>query len=451
MRGTILWVIIMDKQEILNILKERNIRHIKLQFSDMNGNLNSIEIPASGIERALDNKVMFDGSSVNGFTKIASADLYLAPDLDTFLELKFEESDLGRVGRFLCDIKTPTGEPFDGCPRHILRKNLKKMNDMGFTNVNVGFEPEFFLFKHSDLNNVSALSDTSGYFDANPDDYGQLIRREISVILEELGYQIEASHHEVAPSQNEICTKFLSNMEAADYLQTFKYVVKWVAHNYGYIASFMPKPFRNQNGNGMHANISLSKENVGNTFYEEDKEYGLSDTARLFINGILKYAPEFTAITNPTINSYKRLVPGYEAPCLLAWSTGNRSSLIRVPMIRGNSTRVEVRSVDPTSNPYLVISVLLSAGLKGIAEKRDLVAPVRENLFKISKEELKLRNINYLPRSLEKALENFKDSLLVREAIGEHTFNEFYKYKINEVEEYSRIITQWEIDKYLKK
>ncbi len=435
----------------MDILKERNIKHIKLQFSDMNGNLNSIEIPASSIERALDNKVMFDGSSVNGFTKIANADLYLAPDLSTFLELKFEETELGKVARLLCDIKTTSGEAFNGCPRHILRENLRKMDKMGFSSVNVGFEPEFFLFKHSDLNSISALSDVSGYFDANPDDYGQLIRREISVILEELGYVIEASHHEVAPSQNEICTKFLSNMEAADYLQTFKYVVKWVAHKYGYIASFMPKPFRNHNGNGMHANISLSKENVGNTFYDEANEYELSDIARLFINGILKYAPEFTAITNPTINSYKRLVPGYEAPCLLAWSTGNRSSLIRIPMIRGNSTRVEVRSVDPTSNPYLVISVLLSAGLKGIEEKQELVAPVTENLFKISKDELKARNINYLPRSLEIALENLKNSLLVRQAIGEHTFKEFYEYKINEVEEYSRVITQWEIDKYLKK
>ncbi len=441
----------MTKQEVLNILRERNIRHIKLQFSDMNGNLNSIEIPSSSIERALDNKVMFDGSSVNGFTKIAAADLYLAPDLDTFLELKFEENELGRVARFLCDIKLPSGEPFSGCPRHILRDNLRKMNKMGFNSVNVGFEPEFFLFKHADLKNISSLSDTSGYFDANPDDNGQLVRREITTILEELGYTIEASHHEVAVSQNEICTKFLSNMAAADYLQTYKYVVKWVAHKYGYIASFMPKPFRHQNGNGMHTNISLSSDKVGNAFYDETKEYELSDVARKFINGILKYAPEFTAITNPTINSYKRLVPGYEAPCLIAWSTGNRSSLIRIPMIRGNSTRVEVRSVDPTSNPYLVISVVLNAGLRGIEESSELVAPVIDNLFKVTKEELKARKISYLPRSLDTALSNLKDSDLVKDAIGEHTFQAFYEYKLKEVEEYSRIITQWEIDKYLKK
>ncbi len=441
----------MTKQEILDILKERNIRHIKLQFSDMNGNLNSIEIPASSIERALDNKVMFDGSSVNGFTKISSADLYLAPDLDTYLELKFEETELGRVARFLCDIKLPTGESFSGCPRHILRDNLKIMSEMGFSSVNVGFEPEFFLFRHADLKDISSLSDTSGYFDANPDDNGQLVRREIITILEELGYTIEASHHEVAVSQNEICTKFLTNMAAADYLQTFKYVVKWVAHKYGYIASFMPKPFRNQNGNGMHTNISLSKIGVGNAFYDVTSEYELSDIARKFINGILKYAPEFTAITNPTINSYKRLVPGYEAPCLIAWSTGNRSSLIRIPMIRGNSTRVEIRSVDPTSNPYLVISVVLNAGLKGIEESLDLIPPVTDNLFKVTKDELKARNIKYLPRSLETALENLKNSSLVKEAIGDHTFHEFYNYKSNEVEEYNRVITQWEIDKYLKK
>ncbi len=441
----------MTKQEILGILKERSIKHIKLQFSDMNGNLNSIEIPASSIERALENKVMFDGSSVNGFTKISAADLYLAPDLETFMELKFEETELGRVARFLCDIKLPNGDAFSGCPRHILRENLRRMNEMGFSTVNVGFEPEFFLFKHTDLKDASALSDTSGYFDANPDDNGQLIRREITTILEELGYTIEASHHEVAVSQNEICTKFLTNMAAADYLQTYKYVVKWVAHKYGYIASFMPKPFRNQNGNGMHTNISLSNENVGNTFYDETKDYELSDVARKFINGILKYAPEFTAVTNPTINSYKRLVPGYEAPCLIAWSTGNRSSLIRIPMIRGNSTRVEVRSVDPTSNPYLVISVVLNAGLKGIEESQDLIAPVTENLFKVSKDELKSRDIKYLPRSLEAALENLRNSKLVEEAIGEHTFVEFYNYKLNEVEEYNRVVTQWEIDKYLKK
>ncbi len=441
----------MTKKEILSILEERNIKHVKLQFSDMNGNLNSIEIPASGINRALDNKVMFDGSSVNGFTKISAADLYLAPVLDTFLELKFEETELGRVARFLCDIKLPSGEPFPGCPRYILRNNIKKMNDMGFDYVNVGFEPEFFLFRHSDLKDPSALSDSSGYFDANPDDYGQLIRREISTILEELGYQIEASHHEVAVSQNEICTKFLSNMAAADYLQTFKYVVKWVAHKYGYIASFMPKPFRNQNGNGMHTNISLSKSDATNAFCDETKDYELSDLARKFINGILKYAPEFTAVTNPTINSYKRLVPGYEAPCLIAWSTGNRSSLIRIPMIRGNSTRVELRSADPTSNPYLVISVVLSAGLKGIEEDQELVAPVTENLFKATKEQLAERNINYLPRSLDVALENLRQSVLIRNALGEHTFREFYEYKLNEIEEYNRVITQWEIDKYLKK
>ncbi len=441
----------MNKEQILSILKERDIRHIKLQFSDMNGNLNSIEIPASSIERALNNKVMFDGSSVNGFTKISAADLYLAPDLDTFLELKFEETELGRVARFLCDIKLPSGEPFPGCPRYILKNNIKKMNKMGFENVNVGFEPEFFLFKHENLRDVSALSDLSGYFDANPDDNGQLVRREIITILEELGYTIEASHHEVAVSQNEICTKYLTNMAAADYLQTYKYVVKWVAHKYGYIASFMPKPFKDQNGNGMHTNISLSTGNAGNTFYDETNEYELSDIARKFINGILKYASEFTAVTNPTINSYKRLVPGYEAPCLIAWSSGNRSSLIRIPMIRGNSTRIELRSVDPTSNPYLVISVVLCAGLKGIEESNELIPPVTENLFKASKEDLKERNIKFLPRSLEAAIEQYGYSDLVRKALGDHTYREFYEYKLNEIEEYNRIITQWEIDKYLKK
>ena len=356
------------KEQIFQMAKDENVKYIRLMFTDLMGMIKNVEIPVAQLEKALENKCMFDGSSIEGFVRIEESDMNLYPDLDTWTIFPWT-AEKGKVAALICDIYLPNGAPFAGDPRSNLRRVLKEMNDMGYDNFNLGPEPEFFLFKLDEKGEPTLeLNDNGGYFDFAPTDMGENCRRDIVLELEEMGYDVEASHHEVAPGQHEIDFKYADALTACDLIQTFKLTVKTIARKHGLHATFMPKPIFGINGSGMHCNVSLFK-NGKNAFYDEKDELGLSQEARYFIAGILKHVQDFTAVTNPIVNSYKRLVPGYEAPCYVAWSAQNRSPLIRIPAARGMSTRIEVRSVDPAANPYLAMAVILKAGLDGIKNK----------------------------------------------------------------------------------
>ena len=368
------------EQAIRKQIKEENVQFIRLQFTDMLGTIKNVEIPLSQLDKALDNKMTFDGSSIEGFVRIEESDMYLYPDLNSFVVFPWT-SEKGKVARFICDIYNPDGTPFPGCPRNNLKKNLKKMEENGFTAFNIGTEPEFFLFKLDDNGEPSLeLNDYGGYFDLGPADLGESCRRDIVLELEEMGFEIEASHHEGAPGQHEIDFKYSQAVKHCDDIQTFKLVVKTIARKHNLHATFMPKPLFGVQGSGMHVNMSLFK-NEENIFYDPNGEEKLSETAYQFMAGLIKHARDYTAVTNPTVNSYKRLVPGYDAPSYVAWSAQNRSPLVRVPFSRGLSTRLELRSVDPTANPYMAISVLLSAGLDGINHQLVPPKPVNSNIM----------------------------------------------------------------------
>ena len=415
----------MNKEEIKKIIKEKSISYLRLQFTDMLGDIKAVEVPISKIDDALNNKIMFDGSSIEGFVRIKEADMYLRPDIDTFLVLPFEDSSIGGVARFICDIYTPEGQPFIGDPRYILKKEVKKMNDMGIETMFVGFEPEFYLFKLNEDGSVSTkCSDVASYFDLSPFDGGEEIRREIALMLEQMGFEVQASHHEVGPGQNEITFKYTDVVSACDRVQTFKQVVKMVARKNGYLASFMPKPLNKQAGNGMHTNCSLYSKEKGDLFYDPNADMELSLMCKKWISGILRHARELSLLTNPIVNSYKRLVSGYEAPIYACWSDANRSSLIRIPAIRGLATRTELRNVDPCANPYLALAGILACGLSGImdTDEKDIVPPVNDNLFELSEDEIKVRKIVCLPETLHEAIEEFKESKILKEVLGTHLF-----------------------------
>ncbi|MET3194684.1 type I glutamate--ammonia ligase [Bacillus sp. OAE603] len=436
------------KEDIFRISKEENVKYIRLQFTDLLGIIKNVEIPVSQLEKALDNKMMFDGSSIEGFVRIEESDMYLFPDLDTWVVFPWT-AEKGKVARLICDIYNPDGTPFEGDPRNNLKRMLKEMEALGFTDFNLGPEPEFFLFKLDEKGEPTLeLNDSGGYFDLAPTDLGENCRRDIVLELEEMGFEIEASHHEVAPGQHEIDFKYAGAIKACDDIQTFKLVVKTIARKHGLHATFMPKPLFGVNGSGMHCNLSLFT-NGKNAFYDESGEQGLSETARHFIAGILKHAPNFTAVTNPTVNSYKRLVPGYEAPCYVAWSARNRSPLIRIPASRGLSTRVEVRSVDPAANPYLALSVLLAAGLDGIKNKLEAPAPVDRNIYVMSKEEREEVGIIDLPATLAAALELLKTDEVIVNALGEHLFEHFVEAKEIEWDIFRTQVHPWERDQYM--
>ena len=437
-----------SKDEILKIAKEENVRYIRLQFTDLFGTIKNVEIPISQLPKALDNKMMFDGSSIEGFVRIEESDMYLYPDLDTFVIFPWT-AEKGKVARFICDIFHPDGTPFEGDPRSNLKRILNEMNALGFTDFNVGPEPEFFLFKLDESGQPTLeLNDQGGYFDLAPTDLGENCRRDIVLELEEMGFEIEASHHEVAPGQHEIDFKYQNALKACDDIQTFKLVVKTIARKHGLHATFMPKPLFGVNGSGMHSNLSLFK-NGENAFYDPSGALELSETARQFIAGILQHAPSFTAITNPTVNSYKRLVPGYEAPCYVAWSARNRSPLIRIPASRGLSTRVEVRSVDPAANPYLAMAVLLAAGLDGIKNQLTPPAPVDRNIYVMSKEERVENGIADLPSTLAQALENLKTDEVITSALGVHLFEHFIEAKEIEWDMFRTQVHPWEREQYI--
>ncbi|MBD7936631.1 MULTISPECIES: type I glutamate--ammonia ligase [Cytobacillus] len=437
------------KEDIRRIAKEENVKFIRLQFTDILGTIKNVEIPISQLEKALDNKMMFDGSSIEGFVRIEESDMYLFPDLDTWVVFPWT-AEKGKVARLICDIYNSDGTPFAGDPRNNLKRILKEMEDLGFTDFNLGPEPEFFLFKLDQQGEPTLeLNDNGGYFDLAPTDLGENCRRDIVLELEEMGFEIEASHHEVAPGQHEIDFKYADALSACDNIQTFKLVVKTIARKHGLHATFMPKPLFGVNGSGMHCNVSLFKDGV-NAFYDTKGDLELSDTARNFIAGIINHAPSFTAVTNPTVNSFKRLVPGYEAPCYVAWSARNRSPLIRIPASRGVSTRVEVRSVDPAANPYLAMAVLLKAGLDGVKNNLTPPAPVDRNIYVMSKEEREAEGIKDLPATLYSALELLKQDEVMVAALGEHILEHFIEAKEIEWDMFRTQVHPWEREQYLQ-
>lgn len=435
------------KEDIMRIAKEENVRFIRLQFTDLLGTIKNVEIPVSQLEKALDNKMMFDGSSIEGYVRIEESDMYLYPDLETWVIFPWVTED--RVARLICDVYMPDGTPFAGCPRGILKRALKEAAEMGYTAMNVGPEPEFFLFKTDEKGNpTTELNDQGGYFDLAPTDLGENCRREIVLKLEEMGFEIEASHHEVAPGQHEIDFKYAKAIKAADQIQTFKLVVKTIARHHGLHATFMPKPLYGVSGSGMHCNQSLFK-GKENAFVDEKDPIGLSKDARHYMAGILKHARSYAAITNPTVNSYKRLVPGYEAPCYVAWSSSNRSPMVRIPASRGLSTRIEVRNPDPAANPYLALAVMLKAGLDGIKNNLPLPAPVDRNIYVMTEEELIEEGIPNLPANLKESLDEMLRSELVAEALGEHALTHFYELKAIEWDMFRTQVHQWERDQYI--
>jgi glutamine synthetase len=425
-----------------------------MQFTDMLGSIKAVEIPASRIDDALDNKIMFDGSSIEGFVRIKEADMYLHPDWDTFLLLPFEDSARGSVARFICDVYMPDGTPFQGDPRYILKKEVAKMNAMGIDALYVGFEPEFYLFKLNADGSVSTnCSDRASYFDLSPFDGGEDVRREIALMLEEMGFEVQASHHEVGPGQNEITFKYTDVISACDRVQTFKQVVKMVARKNGYLASFMPKPLNKQAGNGMHTNCSLFSKEKGDLFYDPNAPMQLSTMCKKWISGVLTHARELSLLTNPIVNSYKRLVSGYEAPIYACWSDANRSSLVRIPAARGAATRTEFRNVDPCANPYLALAGILACGLEGInnLEEKDIVPSVKDNLFALPEEEIKARKIICLPETLHEAIEEFKGSAILKDVLGDHLFPKYIEAKEKEWKEYHTTVSEFELKKYLGK
>lgn len=435
------------KEDIKRIAQEENVRFIRLQFTDLLGSVKNVEIPVSQLDKALDNKMMFDGSSIEGYVRIEESDMYLYPDLDTWVVFPWVTED--RIARLICDIYMPDGTPFAGDPRGILKRVLKEAEELGYSSMNVGPEPEFFLFKTDEKGNpTTELNDQGGYFDLAPMDMGENCRRDIVLTLEEMGFEIEASHHEVAPGQHEIDFKYADAIRAADQIQTFKLVVKTIARVHGLHASFMPKPLYGANGSGMHCHVSLFKGNT-NAFYDESDSLGLSEDARYFMAGVMTHARAMAAITNPTVNSYKRLVPGYEAPCYVAWSASNRSPMIRIPASRGISTRVEVRNPDPAANPYLTLAVVLKAGLDGIRNKTQLVAPTDRNIYIMTEEERLDENIYSLPGDLREALNELLRSDVICEALGDHALAHFYELKEIEWDMYRTQVHQWELDQYL--
>ncbi len=441
----------MTKQEVLAEAEKMNVKYVRLCFTDIHGTIKNVEIPVNGLKDALDNKTIFDGSSIDGFARIDEADMVLYPDTRTWLLLPWENSQYGNVARIICDVFHPDGRPFEGDPRYVLKRNLKKMNAMGFHRFKIGVEPEFFLFNRTDEGQVTLdFNDHGGYFDLAPVDGAEDCRRDIMLELQKLNFCMEASHHEVSPSQHEINFEFSDALEACDQLQTFKLVVRNVAKRHGLHATFMPKPLANINGSGMHTNCSLMDKAGNNVFYDENEPYQLSKVSRQFISGLLNHARSFTAITNPIVNSYKRLLPGYEAPIYVSWSESNRTAMIRVPSTRGRGTRAEVRSVDPAANPYLAISVLLRSGLDGIENDVEPAGPVAENLYTLSREKREERGIQNLPENLKDAMKELSASTLMQETLGRHVYEKFMIAKAQEWDEYRAVISKWELDRYLK-
>nr|AHF24394.1 glutamine synthetase I [uncultured bacterium Contig29] len=436
-----------SKEDIIRMVREDDVEFIRMQFTDIFGQLKNVAITSSQIEKAVNNQIMIDGSSIEGFVRIQESDQYLHPDLDSYTLLPWRPQH-GKVARLICDVYNPDGTPFIGDPRGTLKRALKKASVMGYS-FNVGPECEFFLFQ-TDENGMptTQTADQAGYFDLGPLDHGESTRREICLALEQMGFEIEASHHEVAAGQHEIDFKYADALTAADRIMTFKFAVKSLAQKNGLHATFMPKPVFGINGSGMHTNMSLFKDGK-NVFDDPKGELGLSKEAYAFIAGILTHMKGMAAVTNPLVNSYKRLVPGYEAPCYLAWSASNRSALIRIPAARGMGTRVELRCPDPSCNPYLELAVCLAAGLDGIEKGMTPPAEVTENIFAMSAEERKAKGIESLPGSIKEAVDLMLEDKLICDTLGEHVVPQYTAGKYAEWDDYRTHVTDWELKKYL--
>lgn len=440
----------LTKKDIFKLVEDEDVSFVRLQFTDMLGSMRNIAVTASRLEEALDNQCMFDGSSIEGFAGVEASDLYLHPDLDTFTIFPWRPHQ-GKVARLICDVYTPDGTRLASDPRYVLQKVIKEAEDMGFT-FEVSPECEFFLFETDERGNPTTVPhDNAGYFDLAPLDNGENCRRDICLTLEEMGYTVESSHHEMAPGQHEITFKYDDALKTADRIATFKTVVKTIAKRNGLHATFMPKPLEGASGSGMHLNMSLSKDGK-NVFADSTSQSGLSQTATMFTAGLMKYTPDMACLTNPTVNSYKRFVPGYEAPCYISWSENNRSLLIRVPAARRTEDlRIELRSPDATANPYLALAACLKAGLEGIKNKEQLPPSIDVNIYKLSDRERESLGIKSLPISLNEAIRLARKSQFITELLGEKLAESYLEAKEKEYGEYRRTINQWEIEKYFIK
>lgn len=438
------------KDEIRQMVKDEDIRFLRVMFTDLLGTIKSVDLPVSQLDKLMDNKIMFDGSSIDGFVRIEESDMYLYPDMSTWLVFPWG-ADHGKVARVICSVHMTDGTPFSGDPRNNLKRVVKEMQKMGFKSFNIGPEPEFFLFKTDDNGNpTTKVNDSENYFDMEPADIGEDCRRDIVLALEKMGFDVEAAHHEVAPGQHEVDFKYSNALEAADNIQTFKLVVKTIAKKYGLHATFMPKPLSGINGSGMHLNMSLFTQDGKNAFYDENDKDQLSETAYHFLGGLMKHARSYTAIVNPIVNSYKRLVPGYEAPVYVAWSTSNRSPLVRIPNDRGMGTRLELRSADPAANPYLAIAAVLEAGLDGLRNNLPPVHNVDENIYDMTVKERKSKGIVNLPDTLHSALKDLTDDEVIKGSMGEHLYQSFEEAKTREYDAYRAHVSDWERQRYME-
>jgi glutamine synthetase len=436
-----------SQEQMLKIIQEKNVEFLRLQFTDISGIVKNVAIPATQMGKALKNGISFDGSSIEGFARIQESDMVLRPDLSTFSLLPWRSKDGSNEARLICDVHLPNGKPFEGDPRYVLRKQLEIAKEMGFT-MNVGPELEFFLFEKQNGGSATTPHDYGGYFDLGPVDLAEDVRREIVRALTQMGFTIEASHHEVARGQHEIDFVYDDALKNADKVVTFKYVTKTIAMQAGLRATFMPKPIYGASGTGMHANISLFR-GLENAFFDPDTDMNISDLARFFVGGLIEHACAITAIANPLINSYKRLVSGFEAPVYITWSGPNRSSLIRIPAGRGLSTRLEFRSPDPTCNPYLTFAVILAAGLDGIKRGIDPGEPVDLNVYHLTALERESMDIKTLPANLKEALDYLEADKVIREALGEHVYENIMRLGLSEWEAYNTFVHPWEIERYI--
>lgn len=437
----------MTKQEIIEKIKKLDIKYIQLQFININGQLQAVEKPISQLEKIIDNEIMIDGSSIKGYSTITTSDLFLKPDWSTFLEVKFlNDSKTQKIARVICSIIGKDKKPFVGCPRSVLAGVEQKYAEKGYTFA-AAFEAEFFLLKRDPQTNKLVPADDTGYFGVAPLDTADYIKREMVDTLEAHGFVIEAFHKEVAQGQHEINYKYNNAMGAADQIVTFKWIIRTVAARHGLVATFMPKPFRGINGSGMHTNISVFKDGK-NIFAREDVS-SINEAHQKFVSGLIRRAKELGAITNPTVNSYKRLIPGFEAPNCIAWSDSNRSAMFRIPASTGNSTRIEQRNVDPSANPYLALALIFEAGFEGLNSDEPVKQPVYENLFKKKRKELAQLGVELLPDSLGQALAITTNSTFVKQVLGDHIFERFLKEKYTEWDEYRQIVHQWELDMYM--
>lgn len=438
----------LTEEDVLKIVKEHQIKFIRLQFTDILGIIKNVAIPVAQLEKALAGEIMFDGSSIEGFVRVEESDMLLKPDPNTFAIFPWKPKT-GGTARLICDIYNSDNTPFEGCPRNTLKRVIREAEEMGFY-MNAGPEPEFFLFHQNEKGEPTTSShDKASYFDLAPMDLGENARRDMVLALQEMGFEVEASHHEVAPGQHEIDFRYADALTTADNIATFRFVVRTIALQHNLHATFMPKPVFGINGSGMHIHQSLFRAPDHNAFYDPDGEYQLSDTALYYIGGLLKHARGYTAVTNPLVNSYKRLVPGYEAPVYIAWSERNRSPLVRIPARRGLGTRVELRSPDPSCNPYLTMAVTLKAGLDGIQHRIEPPRPVNRNIYTMTAREKAELGIDALPSNLAEAVEELKKDEVILEALGEHIVSHFIQAKQIEWDIYRTQVHQWEVDQYL--